>query len=122
MAGCKKAQAGIILAETLLAFFIFFSVGGAIFAFLKTEWLAVQEAKAQSEVSLAAQEELERLRTGEVSAGQEERQLSGRLVVQCRRTLQISTISPSLREAVVCFNWQGADGRKRELQYSTLFP
>lgn len=122
MAGCKKTQAGIILAEALLAFFIFFSVGGAVFAFLKTEWLAVQEAKARSLAALAAQEEMERLRTGEALPGQEERQLSGSLVVQCRRTLQSSTASPSLKEAVVWFGWQGPDGRRHELQYSTLLP
>nr|WP_320145373.1 hypothetical protein [uncultured Anaeromusa sp.] len=122
MARCKRPQAGIILAEALIAFFILFSVGGAALAFLKTEWLAVQEAKERSVVALAGQEEMERLRTGEAPAGQEERQLSGSLVVQCRRTLQSSAASPALKEAVVWFGWKGVDGRKHELQYSTLIP
>ena len=122
MAGCKKAQAGIILAEALIAFFIFFSAGGAVLAFLKTEWLAVQEAKARSLAAMAAQEEMERLRTGEAPAGQEELQLSGNLVVQCRRTLQCSATNPALKEAVVWFGWQGVDGRRHELQYNTLIP
>ena len=122
MVRCKRLQEGIILAEALLACFILFSVGGAALAFLKTEWLAVQDAKDRSLAALAAQEEMERLRTGETPAGQEERQLSESLVVQCRRTLQSSAFSPALKEAVVWFGWQGVDGRKHELQYNTLIP
>ena len=60
MVRCKRLQEGIILAEALLACFILFSVGGAALAFLKTEWLAVQDAKDRSLAALAAQEEMER--------------------------------------------------------------